>query len=133
MCIPQKCLVWKCGVLLLLELPLIGHVLVLSLPCSALLQAGVSAPSLVHFPGSVPPISVWVWPQAKDRSREKPSVCPIASPAGACLLTPSPNRTVPPGSSFPGLPQVQRSRDGSVAHMVKNLPASAGDLRSIPG
>ena len=119
--------------LFLFELPLIGCVLVLSLSCPALLKAGVSAPCLVHFPGSVPPASVWVWPQTWDRSREKPSVCPVESPAGACLLIPSPSRTVPLRSSFPGLLQLQRSRNVSVAQTVKNLPANGGDLGSIPG
>ena len=117
----------------LFELPLIACVLVLSLPCPALLQVGVSAPCLVHFPGSMPPASVWAWPQTRDRSREKPLVCPVESPAGACLLIPLPSRTVPLGSSFPGLPQLQRSRNVSVAQTVKNLPASAGDLGLIPG
>ena len=126
---------WVFGVFFffLFELPLIACVLVLSLPCPALLQVGVSAPCLVHFPGSMPPVSVWAWPQTRDRSREKPLVCPVESPAGACLLIPLPSRTVPLGSSFPGLPQLQRSRNVSVAQTVKNLPASAGDLGLIPG
>ena len=116
----------------LFELPLIACELVLSLPCPALLQVGVSAPCL-HFPDSVPPASVCVWPQTRDRSREKPSVCPVESPAGACIPIPLSSRSLPLRSSFPGLPQLQRSRNVSVAQTVKNLPANAGDLGSIPG